>query len=251
MPRATKNPSVIFQEVLKQAAVRLAHDALAAANFKHKGIRGDERANSLREFLDEHLPNVFVTGKGEAIDFRDNRTGQIDFCIYDRATSAPIQSSSENALIPAEALYAVVEVKSVLSLDEIKQCVKAAKKVRSLRPFKKSFSPPVRGNVPTGSRCLYIVFAFTSNINEADWAHNEFNRIKTATSEVGGELNLIDQVLVLDRGIIRPGTAEAVIKGIFLEFYLQLANFLTREKGRRSEIDWMAYTSLADRIKLS
>jgi len=34
-------------------------------------------------------------------------------------------------LIPAEALYAVVEVKSVLTQDELNSCVEAAKKVRS------------------------------------------------------------------------------------------------------------------------
>jgi len=137
--RYTRNPSVIFQNVLKQAEEQLALAARQAANFEHKGIRGDERANALREFFVNHLPSTFATRKGEAIDYSDTRTGQIDFCIYDAATASPIQASSENALIPAEALYAVVEVKSVLTRDELEMCVAAAKKVRQLRPFKQRF----------------------------------------------------------------------------------------------------------------
>jgi hypothetical protein len=139
MKRFTKNPGIIFQIVLKQAEAQLALDSEKAGNFDRKGIRGDERSYALRQFLVDHLPNVFTVAKGEAIDFQDNRTGQIDFCIYDTATASPIQASRENALIPAEALYAVVEVKSILTQDELNNCAEAAKKVRSLKPFKPIF----------------------------------------------------------------------------------------------------------------
>jgi len=256
MKRATRIPSIIFQEVLKQAEAQLALAAQGAANFKHKDIRGDERANALRQFLTAHLPNVFATGKGEAIDFEDTRTGEIDFCIYDAATSSPIPSSSENALIPAEALYVVVEVKSVLTQDELDSCAIAAKKVRSLKPFKEAFvATPTKGAIPDGHRCLYIVFAYSSNLGETDWAQKELDRIKAATTNAGGTLDMIDRVLVLDRGMIRPQVLAARLrdetKGIFLEFYLHIVNFLTRERKRRPEIDWTAYASRSTWIKLS
>jgi hypothetical protein len=256
MKRATKNPSVIYQEVLKQAEEQLALLAKGAANYQQKGIRGDERANSLRQFLASHLPNVFSTGKGEAIDYRDNRTGQIDFCIYDAATSCPIQSSSENALLPAEALYVVVEVKSILTQDELDKAAIAAKKVRSLKPFKEDFvASPTKGGIPSGHRCLYIVFAYSSNLSVDDWAQKEFDRIKSAVSAADGSIDMIDRVFVLDRGMIRPQVGAAVlrdeVKGIFLEFYVHLVNFLTRERKRRPEIDWTAYTSRSSWVKLN
>jgi hypothetical protein len=254
--RTTKVPSVIFQDVLKQAEEELAFAARGAENFQHKGIRGDERANALRQFLANHLPNVFATGKGEAIDFEDNRTGQIDFCVYDAATASPIQSSSENSLIPAEALYVVVEVKSVLTQDEPNSSAIAAKKVRSLRPFKQAFAgSPTKGEISDGNRCLYIVFAYMSNLGEKDWAQKEFDRIRAATSAAGGTLDMIDRVLVLDRGLIQPQVSAARLrdetKGIFLEFYLHVVNFLTRERRRRPEIDWTAYASRSTWIKLT
>ncbi len=89
-------------------------DAARAENFEHRGLKGNERSAALGEFLNRHLPAVFVVGKGEAIDFRDRRTGELDLFVYDRSTAASIQSSNESTLIPAEAIYAVVEVKSVL-----------------------------------------------------------------------------------------------------------------------------------------
>lgn len=256
MKRTTKFPSVIFQSVLKEAEEELAKASKKAANYEHKGIRGNERANALRTFFSDHLPKVFATGKGEAIDFADNRTGEIDFCIYDAATASPIQSSSENSLIPAEALYVVVEVKSVLTQNELNRSALAAKKVRSLRPFKNAFvASPTQGEVSDGHRCLYIVFAFTSNLGETDWAQKEFNRIKAATAASGGTLDMIDSVMVLDRGLIRPQASTARLrdetKGIFLEFYLHVVNFLSRERKRRPEIDWAAYASSSKSIKLS
>lgn len=256
MKRATKRSSLIFQQVLKQAEEQLFLAARAAANFQHRGIRGDERAAVLRQFLAGHLPNIFATGKGEAIDYRDARTGEIDLCVYDGATAAPIQASAGNALIPAEALYAVIEVKSVLTQAELDKCALAAKKVRGLRPFKQRFGPsPTEGEVSNHHRCIYIVFAYTSDLSEADWGRKEFARIKKATASVGGTMDLLDRVLVLDRGMIQPQVGVArgrdEEKGIFLEFYLHLVNFLMRERRRRPVIDWMAYASRGSWEKLS
>ena len=76
--RASRRPSAVFKDVLEQAEQRLALDAAAAANFEHKGLRGNERAAALADFLGLHLPSVFSVAKGEAIDFGDRRSGELD-----------------------------------------------------------------------------------------------------------------------------------------------------------------------------
>ena len=73
-----------------QAEQRLSLDYQQAANFQHSGVRGDERADALTEFLRAHLPGVFGVGMGEARDLRDNVTGQLDVFVYDQLTAAPI-----------------------------------------------------------------------------------------------------------------------------------------------------------------
>jgi len=157
--RATRKPSALFQKVLDQAVKELELHSERAANFEHKGIRGNERAAALAAFLTEHLPSVLQTGKGEVRDFGDRVTGELDLLVYDRSTAAPIQTGAEGLIVPAESLYAVIEVKSVLTADELDTCYAAARKVRSLRPFKKEFiANPGPGRGEQGRcRCPYIV----------------------------------------------------------------------------------------------
>lgn len=255
--RATKTPSRVFANVLKQAEQKLLIEAAAAENFDHKGLKGGERAVALAEFLQKHLPGMFGVGSGEAIDYRDNRTGELDIFVYDKTTAAPIQSSNESLLVPAEALYLVIEVKSVLTQDELDKCMLAAKRVRSLRPFKQRFiAPPLDGQKLDGHyRCPYFVFAYRSNLGEADWAQAEFDRTKLAATRAGGNVDNVDRVIVLDRGILRPQVGAASVgensAGIFLDFYIHVMNFLTRERSRRPVIDWTAYTSRGRWTKLA
>lgn len=249
MKRSTKNPSQVFRKVLDEAEEQLSIAERSAANFQHRGIRGDERAVALGDFISRHLPSTFAVGRGEVIDYRDGRTGELDLFVYDRATAGPIQTSGDNSLIPAEALYAIIEVKSVLSQEELNKCTVAAAKVRTLKPFKHRFSPsPTKGQASDDNyRCLYMVFAYTTDLSEKEWPQKEFARIKKAVSNLGGDTSLLDRVVVLDRGMIRPQVAAAKLRdesgGIFLDFYIHLVNFLARERKRRPPIDWTAYTS--------
>lgn len=147
MPRGTRRSSRVFKSVLSRAEKELALGSEKAGDFQHNGIRGDERAASLMRFLQSHLPITMAIAKGEAIDFRDKRSGQLDLIIYDKSASAPIFTGGENVLVPAEALYAVIEVKSVLSKDELEKSVEAAKTIRSLRPFREPFIGPRRDGI--------------------------------------------------------------------------------------------------------
>lgn len=254
--RTTKNPSKVFANVLRQAEQKLLLEAGAAENFGHRGLKGGERVAALADFLGKQLPGFFGVGGGEAIDYRDNRTGELDLFVYDRSTAAPIQSSTESSLVPAEALYAVIEVKSVLSQDELDKCMLAGKRVRQLQPFKGHFiASPLDGKKQDEHyRCPYFVFAYTSNLSADDWAQKEFERAKWAANAAGCGLDIIDRVVVLDRGILRPQIGAASIgensAGIFLDFYIHLINFLTRERARRPTIDWTAYTARGRWLKL-
>lgn len=246
--RISRKPSKIFANVLSQAEERLKLDAAQADNFQHRGLKGNERATALKSFLQDHLPAVFAVGSGEAIDFRDNGTGELDLFIYDRSTAAPIQSSAESSLVPAEALYAVIEVKTTITQDELNKCFKAAARVRKLRPFKAKFQPAATNGAVFNDhfRCPYYIFSYHSNLGSDDWAEKEMERLDIAATSAGCSLDAVDQLFVLDRGCILPTrrvALEDAEKGVFLDFYIHLINFLTRERARRPQIDWTAYTS--------
>ena len=250
MPRGTRTPSDVFRSVMEKAKQRLLLESADAADFDHNGIRGDERAASLANLFRERLPDRFGIDKGEAIDYRDTRTGQLDFIIYDRARCAPIRIGKENLLLPCEALYCVIEVKTRVTQDDLDTSYKAAGKVRALRPFKKPFIAGRQNDSRLGrerDRCLYVIFGYTSNLkNDAEWAGKEYLRLGVAAKAAGVAPDCVDRVVILDRGIINPlrragkweaGNADSV----FLESYLHVVNFLGRESERRKPVDWQMY----------
>jgi hypothetical protein len=235
---------------MDKARKQLQLDSLKAEDFKHYGIRGDERASSLAEFFREHLPTRYGVERGEATDHRDTRTGRLDLVIYDRASCAPIWTGAENLLLPCEALFCVVEVKTTITQDELNKALVAAGKVRSLRPFKKPFIAARQDG--TGSdldrdRCMYVIFGHTSNLaNDSQWLEKEYRRLDSAAASANVSVDCVDRLIVLDRGIINPQKPtgkweEGSADSIFLEAYLQVINFLGRESARRQPVDWQAY----------
>ena len=250
MSRGTRTPSDVFRSVMEKAKQRLLLESTDAADFGQNGIRGDERAASLANFFRERLPDRFGVEKGEAIDYLDTRTGQLDFVIYDRARCAPIRVGRENLLLPCEALYCVIEVKTRITQDELDTSYKAAGKVRALQPFKKHFIASRQNDSsvrPKGDRCLYVIFGYTSNLgNAVDWAGKEYMRLVAAAKSAGVSTDFVDRLFILDRGIVNPqkragkweaGSADSV----FLESYLHVVNFLGRESERRRPVDWQMY----------
>jgi hypothetical protein len=235
---------------MEKAKQRLVLEGDHAASFEHRGIRGDERAASLAKFFRDRLPDRFGVDKGEAIDYRDVRTGQLDFVIYDRARSAPVHSGNENLLLPCEALYCVIEVKTIVTQDELNTSYRAAGRVRSLKPFKKTFiAARQEGSAASGdrARCMYVLFGYTSNLsNDADWSRKEYQRLLSATQSSGVTPDCVERLFILDRGIVNPqrraGKWDAAnASAVFLESYLHIVNFLGREVERRKPVDWQIY----------
>ena len=235
---------------MDKAKQRLLLDSADATDFEHKGIRGDERASAYAEFFRERLPERFGVEKGEAIDYHDSRTGQLDFVIYDRSRCGPIRVGQENLLLPCEALYSVIEVKSRITQDELDTCLKAAAKVRKLRPFKDGFIAARQDGASASDerdRCLYVIFGYTSNLgNNSDWPQKEYGRLVSAAKSAGVTVDCVDRLFVLDRGIINPQKPAGKWEigqgsSIFLESYLHIVNFLMRESARRRPVDWQMY----------
>jgi hypothetical protein len=250
MSRGTRTPSDVFRSVMENAKQRLLLESVDAANFEQNVIRGDERAASLANFFQERLPDRFGIEKGEAIDYLDTRTGQLDLVIFDRGRCAPIHIGKENLLLPCEALYCVIEVKTRVTQDELDTSYEAAGKVRALRPFKKPFIPSRQNDSdsdPKRDRCLYVIFGYTSNLgNDGGWVGKEYLRLRAAAHSAGVAPDCVDRLFILDRGIINPqkragkweaGSADSV----FLESYLHVVNFLARESERRKPVDWQMY----------
>jgi len=256
MPNPVRKASEIFNAVLAQAKQELLIDGAKAEAFLHKGIRGDERAAAFSRFLREKLPEKFGVGKGEVIDHLDQRSGQLDVMIYDQASCAPISRQNENVLLPCEALYAVVEVKTTISQKELNTSFLAAGKIRALRPFGATFVAPRQDGLPANDknhRCMYIIFGYTSDLaNDSKWLEKENERARLAASEAGISLDCVDRIIVLDRGMLHPANSGGSWDTdsdatVFLESYLHIVNLLNRESRRREPVDWQLYAPRGSR----
>jgi hypothetical protein len=153
--------------------------------------------------LKSRLPPAFGITTGEVIDSGDRRTGQLDLIIYYQTVSQAVHTGRKNELFPCEAVYAVIEVKSVLNRDEVGTCVKAAQKLRGLRPFHERFVDSRTMGTPADKgahRCMYIIFAFATDLGEANWLLAEYDRLLEVTAEHEARLSYIDRLVVLDRG---------------------------------------------------
>lgn len=216
---------------------------------KHKGSKGNARAKSIADFLTARLPAAYgIVTMGEVVDYLDQRSGEIDILIFDRQRNALL---SENPLwLAAESLLAYIEVKSILTEEELTKSYIGAKQVNALRPFKKTFTlagqPEAAALELDQLRCFRTIFSFGTNLTDNNWLEKEWERVKKSASAAACAPASIDRILVVNRGMITPpyetGTDQFEVSSVFQQWFINLVNFLARENGRRSAIDWQLYT---------
>lgn len=216
--------------------------------FKHPSTKGTERENILIKFLEENLPKVFSVVKGEAVDIYNNGSRQLDVMIYDNSRNIPFCMGKDSYLLPAEALLAVIEVKSKLTKVELKKSFQNVSSLYALNPFGKK--PDIFKNGRSKSekvecRYFYSVFAYETNLTEANWAKKEIERIRNVSREEKINIGLIDRFFVFNRGIINPIASMAKETKDntenLLYFYMHLLQFLERENSRRAITPYLDY----------
>ena len=107
------------------AAIRLSVD--------HSGTLGDETELAWRQFLGNILPNRYQVADGFVVDADGRRSDQIDLIVFDRQYSPPIFLGNRVQYIPAEAVYAVFEIKQRIDWKNLRLACEKAGSVRALR----------------------------------------------------------------------------------------------------------------------
>lgn len=258
MSRSGRQKNESVESVLQEAEKNL-HAAFEKSNkTEHRGLKGDGRSKYVIDFLEKRLPKTYgFAHKGESVDYRDSRSGEIDIAIFDKVRNALL--SDDPIWLPAESLLAVVEVKSTLTEEELKNAYLSSQRISSLRPFKRPFTLATAeseqssilqsGTRSTSSeplRCFRTIFAYGTNLtNDGDWLAREWQRVLKVASEINCDVALIDRILVLNRGMLNPpakqGGEDTEFLSVFHQWFIQLANFLSRENGRRDAVDWQTY----------
>ncbi len=99
----------------------------------HPVTKGDASELEWIEMLGTYLPKRYCVSKAQIIDYEGNVSEQIDIVIYDRHYSPFILHQNGATYIPAESVYAVIEVKPKIDTGTIEYASKKALSVRKLK----------------------------------------------------------------------------------------------------------------------
>ncbi len=106
----------IFRSI---AANMLSEFEHTQTQIKHMGERGSEREAVVKSFLGAYLPTRYGIASGEIVDKKGATSHQCDLIIYDHYNCPLLLAGRDIRIFPAESVFAVIEVKSVLSANEI------------------------------------------------------------------------------------------------------------------------------------
>ena len=160
------------------------------SKIQHNGEKGTARENILQEYLKSYIPKKYSFSKGTIVDCKDVQSKQIDIIIHDKFLTPYLVDMNDTKIIPIESVYGVIEVKSTLSKDELRKCVKNIESVRKLQ--KKTISDY---NFPTAG----MVFAYNSDAS--------LEAIYKNLNELSEDVDIdkrISCVCVLNKGVIMP-----------------------------------------------
>jgi hypothetical protein len=104
----------------------------------HSVAIGDDSELNWRGMLQSIMPTRYCVSKGFAIDPDGKRSDQIDLLIYDHHFSPVLLDVGDYLFVPAEAVFAALEVKQTMDRGTIEY---AAGKVASVRKLRRTSAP--------------------------------------------------------------------------------------------------------------
>lgn len=98
----------------------------------HQGEKGSASEECWREMLRTHLPKRYRIEKAFVVDCRDNRSEQIDIVVFDQQYAPFLFNQHGAYFVPAESVYAVIDVKQEISKRTMEEAGAKAASVRRL-----------------------------------------------------------------------------------------------------------------------
>ncbi|EKU57337.1 MULTISPECIES: DUF6602 domain-containing protein [Acinetobacter calcoaceticus/baumannii complex] len=128
-------------EQFKQAFINSSRDVYTNedGNLLHPSEFGINREEIVKNYLKNILPDRMEIGSGFVVTANGKVSTQCDIIIYDKTVTPLIRDEKNHRFFPIESVIAVGEIKSKLSLTELKEALLKLAKIKSLRDV--LFSP--------------------------------------------------------------------------------------------------------------
>jgi len=156
------------------------------AAVTHPGARGEASEEDWLRVLNDHLPRRYQADRAFVIDSRGECSEQIDVVIYDRQYSPFLYNQANQRYIPAESVYAVLEVKQDLSREHV---LYAGKKAASVRRLHRTSAPVPHVEGIAKPRPLPRIVAGVLTY-QSSWTPLFGDPFKNALAELGADAQL-------------------------------------------------------------
>lgn len=229
------------------------HDRLLAdlkearASVDHAASKGAINEEAVRVLLKSRLPRTVEISNGILIDSHGKMSRQLDIIIHDAAKTPVLFEQDGFRVIPVECAYAVIEVKTALTLTEVESSWKNMESAKELK--KTAFYPDgviIHDTTAYGKEykdwpLMYFVFAFESAGLQAVSSKLKILSEGTAIDK------RIDMIFSLQHGLLAnrspvgtidalpsAGTSHAVsAQNSLLLFYVLLSQYLNQVYMRK------------------
>lgn len=105
---------------------------MSCASITHNGKMGEVNERYFIEIIRQYLPKRYSVDSGIVIDSNGKTSNQIDVIIYDHQYTPTLLDQQGHRFIPAESVYAILEVKPKINKDYLKYAANKAQSVRVL-----------------------------------------------------------------------------------------------------------------------
>jgi len=233
----------------EQQKVLQAHLEYAKKTITHDGKCGDVTEKHFLETLAAYLPNRYAVDSAIVIDSRGQTSDQMDVVIYDCQYTPCLLDQHDHKYIPAEAVYAVLEVKPEINAKYMKYAGDKAKSVRRLH--RTTIPIPHAGGKPYPPKAL---FPITAGLIASDiaWKNGFGKTFAKQFAALKGDCRLDCALAVSSASFDAYGTKPLVVSGNnALVFFLFRLLEKLQSLGTVPAIDWNAYASQLANVKLN
>lgn len=239
------------REFLREA-FQAEQDSLVAALRKasltvtHEGKKGEVTEGHFLDHLSAYLPKRYKADSAIVIDSEGRTSEQIDIVIYDPQYTPVLLDQKSHKYVPAEAVYAVLEVKPEINSTYLKY---AAKKAASVRLLKRTSIPIPHAGGEYPAKPLFPIVAGLIAA-KSSWKDGLAGAFLENHVKLVDDMRLDCVLAVKDQSFdvfAKDGVPSFSPKGNALVFFVFRLLQKLQSLGTVPAIDWNAYAKqLAD-----
>lgn len=215
---------------------------LSTQSITHPGTLGDVNESYFIDVLRKYLPRRYAVDNGIVIDSTGATSDQIDVIIYDNQYTPTLLDQENHRFVPAEAVYAVFEVKPTINKSYLEY---AGSKAESARSLNRTTIPIVHAGGEFPAKDLFTIVAgiVAGNIEWVDGfeaeAFLENHRLLNDGKGLDCGLAVSGSYFDSYNGALEVETSEQALAYFIFRLLQKLQSL-----GTVPAVDWNSYASV-------